>query len=73
MLSLGLHLSTLINYYGGDNREEEVVVEPDPDEEEIKYVVLDDESELHCRFFFEKKNVGVDGKKSLLHAKKWDV
>ena len=48
-------------------------MELDPDEEEIEDVVLDDERERHWRMVFEENNGGVDGKKALLHAKKWDV
>ena len=54
-------------------REEQVDMEPDTDEEEIKDVVLDDERERHWRMVFEDNNGGVDGTKAILHAKKWDV
>ena len=62
-----------IKEYGLDKREEQVGTEPDPDEEEIEDVVLDDEIERHWRMFFKDKNGRVDGTKSLLHDKKWDV
>ena len=45
----------------------------DPDEEEIDYVVLDDERERHWHMVFEDNNGGVDGTKALLVAMKWDV
>ena len=48
-------------------------MEPDTDEEEIKNVLLKNDRERHWRMFFEDNNVGVDGKKELLHTKKWDV
>ena len=58
---------------GVDKREEQVGVEPDSDEEEIEDVVLDDDRERHWHMVFEDNNVGVDGTKAFLHAKKWDV
>ena len=48
-------------------------MDTDPDEEEIKDVVLDDERDIHWRMVFEDKNGGVDGTKALLHAYMWDV
>ena len=48
-------------------------MEPDPDEEEIYYVVLDDGRERHWRMVLEDNSGGVDGKKALLHANKWYV
>ena len=48
-------------------------MDPDPDEENIKDVVLDDEIERHCCMVFEDNNGGVDDMKALLHAKKWNV
>ena len=36
-------------------------MDPDPDEENIKDVVLDDEIERHWRMIFEDNNGGVDG------------
>ena len=48
-------------------------METDPDEEYIKYVVLDDERERHWCMVFEGGNIGVDGTKDLLHVKKWYV
>ena len=36
-------------------------------------MVLDDERDPHWRMVFDDNNVGVDGTKSLLHAKKFDV
>ena len=58
---------------GLDKREEEVGVEIYPDKEEIKYVVLDDDIDLHWRMVFEDKNGRVEGKKVLLHENRWDV
>ena len=45
-------------------------MELDTDEEDIEDVVLDDDRERHLRMVFEDTNVGVDGMKALLHAKK---
>ena len=39
-------------------------MEPDPDEDEIEDVVLDDKRERHCRMVFEENNGGVDGAKT---------
>ena len=58
---------------GAGKREERVGVKPDTDEEEIEDVVLDDDRERHWCMVFEDNNVGVDGKKALIHYKKWDV
>ena len=41
---------------GEDNREEQVGVDPDPDEEEIEDMVLNDERECHWRMVFEENN-----------------
>ena len=74
MLPLDLHLS--IYFIKEDDlykRGEQVGVDPYPDEEEIKYAVLDDDREHHWRMVFEGVNGGMDRTKSLLHAKKWDV
>ena len=46
---------------------------PDPDEEEIKYMVLNDEREHHWRMVFEDNNGGVDGNNALLNANRWGV
>ena len=35
-------------------------------------VKLDDERERHWRMVFEDNGGGVDDKKALLHAKRWD-
>ena len=62
-----------INEDGVDNREEQVGVQPDPDEEDIEDVVLDDERECNWRMVFEDNNGGVDDTKSVIHAKEQDV
>ena len=56
-----------------DKRVDQLGVEPDPDEDEIEDVVLDDDIERHWRMVFYDNNRGLDGTKSLLHAKNWDV
>ena len=48
-------------------------MEDDTDEEEMYDVNIDDERELHWRNVFEGNEGGVDDKKSLLHAKRWDL
>ena len=53
--------------------EQQLGVDPDPDEEEIEDVVLDNDRERHWRMVFQDNNGGVDRMKSLLHAKKWSV
>ena len=53
---------------GVEKREEEVGVDPDPYEEDIEDVFLDDERERHWCMDFEDNNGRVDGKKALLHA-----
>ena len=69
MITLGLN----IKYNGLYMREGWVGVNLDPDEEEIKDVVLDDYRERHWRMVFEENNGGVDGTKALLHANRWYV
>ena len=58
---------------GVDKSEEQVGVEPDPDEKQIKDVIPDDYREFHWRMVLEENNGGVDRTKAILHAKKWDV
>ena len=48
-------------------------MEPDPDEEDMEYVKLDDKKDRKWRIVFEDNDGGVDDKKSILHAKRWDV
>ena len=45
----------------------------DPNEEEMKNVILDDEIERHWRMVFEDNDVGVDNRKAVIHAQRWDV
>ena len=45
----------------------------DPDEEEMNDVNIDGEWERHWRNVFEENEGGVDDKKALLHAKRWDL
>ena len=58
---------------GFESKEEQVYVEDDPNEEDMDYVNLDDDRELHCMMVFEDNNVGVDDAKSLLYTKLWFV
>ena len=48
-------------------------MENDPDEEEMDDVNIYDERECHWRNVFKENEGGVDDKKSLLHAKRWDL
>ena len=48
-------------------------MEDDPDGDEMEDVNLDDDMENHWRMVSEDNDGGVDDKKSLLHAKRWDV
>ena len=47
-------------------------MEDDPNEEEMEYMNLDDERERHRRVVSEENDGGVDGKKALLYANRWD-
>ena len=47
--------------------------EDDPDGDETEDVNLDDEREHHWRMVSKDNDGGVDDKKSLLHANRWDV
>ena len=62
-----------IKYDGVHKRQDQLGLDPDPDEEQIEDVVLNDERERHWYMVFEDNNGGVYGKKALIHAKKWDV
>ena len=53
---------------GVENRQKEVGVELDPDEEDIEDVVLDDDRERHWCMVFYDNNVRVQGKKALNNA-----
>ena len=58
----------------GDNRKEDpAYMDPDTDEEDMEDVIHDDKIERHRRMVFKDKNRGVDGEKSILHGKRWDV
>ena len=58
---------------GIERKGEQVDVEDDTDNEEMEDVKLDDGRERHWRIFFEDNGGGVDDKKVLLHAKRWDA
>ena len=55
-----------------DNKEDQMELEIDPDEEEKDDINIEDEREHHWRNFFEDNEGGVD-EKALLHAKRWDL
>ena len=61
------------NMDGVARKEEHWDTDPDPDEEDMEDVKLDNERERHWRIVFEDNDGGVDDKKSILHAKRWDV
>ena len=67
---ISLHV---IKQYWVYKSDQQVVVELYTDEVDIYAVVLNDERERRCHMVFEYKNVGVDGTKALLYAKKWDI
>ena len=48
-------------------------MENDPDEEDMDDVNINDERERHWRICFEDNEGGVDDKKALLNAKRWDL
>ena len=48
-------------------------MEDDPDEEGMDYVNIDNERERQRRMVFEENKGGVDDKKALIHAKRWDL
>ena len=48
-------------------------MDPDPHEEWMEYVRLDNERGSHWRMVFEENYVGVGNEKVLLHEKRWDV
>ena len=48
-------------------------MEDDPDEEDMENISLDNERECNWRMVFKDNGGGVDDKKELLHAKRWDV
>ena len=54
------------------NKEEQMELENDPDEEDKDDINIDDERESHWRKSFEDNEGGVD-EKALLHAKRWDL
>ena len=58
---------------GVDIKEDQADVDDYPDEEKMDDVNLDDERERHWRMVFEDNEGGVDDKKTLLHAKRWDL
>ena len=46
---------------------------PDADEEAMEDMILDDERQRHWSIVFEYNDVGVDDKKVIVNAKRWDV
>ena len=58
---------------GVDSKEEQEDVEDDHDEEGMDYVNIDNERERQRRMVFKENKGGVDDKKALIHAKRWDL
>ena len=58
---------------GVDSEEEQADVEDDPDEEDMEDVKLDDEKERHWRVVYGDNDGGVDDKKALIYAKRWNI
>ena len=58
---------------GFERKEEQADVYQYSDEEEIEDVKLDYEKERQWKVVFEDNDGGVEDKKELLHAKRWDV
>ena len=56
-----------------DSKEEQMELENDTDEEDMYDVNIDDKRERHWRNVFEENEGGVDDKKALIHAKRWDL
>ena len=54
---------------GVDMEEEKADVDPDPDEEDMAGVRLDNKRERNWRMVFEDNDGGVDGDKALLYDK----
>ena len=58
---------------GKDRKEQQADMNPDPDEEEMEDVRLDDKREHHWRMVFRDDGGGMDYEKDTLHANRWDV
>ena len=58
---------------GVESKEEQAELENDPDEGEMDDGNIDDKRERHWRNVFDDNAGGVDDKKALLHAKRWDL
>ena len=58
---------------GFDRRWEQAYVEPEPGEEEIEDMKLDEKRDHHWRIIFKDNDVGVENQKAILHVKRWNV
>ena len=58
---------------GVNRKEDQGGMDPDPDEEDMEDVRLDDEREHHWRMVLEDNCGGVDNDKSFLPDKRWYV
>ena len=58
---------------GVDRKQEQVNIDPYPDEEEMEDMSPDDEIERHWKMVNEENYGGVDDKKIIIHAKRWGV
>ena len=69
----GVHVVLHFHKEGGFYRKEEQVdMDPDPDEQDKEDVKLDDKRERHWMMVFEDNGGGLDNQKAIIHAKKWD-
>ena len=58
---------------GVDRKQEQVNIDPDPDEEEMEDMSPDDKIERHWKTVIEENYGGVDDKKFIIHTKRWGV
>ena len=54
-------------------KDEQKDMEAYPDEEDMEYMILEDEIESTWRMVLLDNNGGLDYAKSILHANRWDV
>ena len=66
----------LINFNkkdGVDRKEYQADVGPDPDEEVMEDVRLDEKIKRQWRMIFEGNDGGLDNQEAIIHSKRWDV
>ena len=62
-----------MNKYGVDRKEDQADMDPYPNEEKTENTGIDDERECHWRNVLVENDGGVDGKKYIIHDKRWDL